>query len=353
MNVIELLEAMIRFPSLSGSEKDVADFLQQYVSERGIVVGRHDDNIHFSLGDGPRRLLLNSHLDVVPASDGHPYEPFEPTTVDGRLFGRGSVDAKASGAAMTTALLELKAEGWKPDGEVTVALTSYEETGSGYNGMETMRGVLPTPHAALIGEPTEMQPCIAQKGLLILNGIARGRSAHAARAALGDNAIERASRDVTRLSSFQFQRRDPNLGKPTVAVTTIEGGDARNVVPDECRFTLDIRSTPAYTHHELIELFREALESDIEVYSDRLVPVRTDADEPIVRACLEALPDAEPFGSPTTSDWVFLHDVPTVKIGPGDSRLSHTADENIGVDHLRDAVQGYKRIIKAYFNHAE
>ncbi len=352
MDVVELLEAMIRFPSLSGEEKEVADFLQGFVSERGLEVGRHDDNIFFTLGEGKRLLLLNSHLDVVPASDGHPYDPFEPTRVDGRLYGRGAVDAKASGAAMTTALLELHSEGWTPDGRVMVALTSYEETGSGYNGMETMRGVLPTPDAALVGEPTEMQPCIAQKGLLILTAVARGRSAHAARAALGDNAIERAARDVTRLASFQFQRRDPNLGKPTVAVTTIDGGDARNVVPDECRFTLDIRSTPAYTHAELVDLFREALESDLEIHSDRLVPVRTDESEPIVQACLEALPEAEPFGSPTTSDWVFLHDVPTVKIGPGDSRLSHTADENIDIDHLREAVGGYKRIIKSYFERA-
>ena len=124
------------------------------------------------------------------------------------------------------------------------------------------------------------------------------------------------------------------------------------MVPDECRFTLDIRSTPAYTHAELVDLFREALESDLEIHSDRLVPVRTDESEPIVQACLEALPEAEPFGSPTTSDWVFLHDVPTVKIGPGDSRLSHTADENIDIDHLREAVGGYKRIIKSYFERA-
>lgn len=349
MDVVQLLEAMIRFPSLSGKEREIADFVQDYVESRGLRARRHDDNISFALGEGSRRLLLNSHLDVVPASDGHPYPPFEPVCAHGRLFGRGSVDAKASGAAMTTAVLELNDEGWMPDGQVIVALTTFEEAGKGYNGMEAMRTVLPAVDAALVGEPTEMQPCIAQKGLLILSGIARGRSAHAARASLGDNAIERAARDIARVASFHFERSDPDLGEPTVAVTTIAGGSARNVVPDECRFTLDIRSTPAYSHEELTDVFRHALESDIEIHSDRIVPVRTDADHAIVRACLKALPGAATFGSPTTSDWIFLRDVPTVKIGPGDSRLSHTADESIPINHLRDAVEGYKRIIKAYF----
>lgn len=352
MDVVSLLEAMIRFPSLSGSEKEIADFIQHYVASRGLDVRRHDDNVYFSLGEGSRRLLLNSHLDVVPASDGHPHPPFAPTHVDGRLYGRGSVDAKASGAAMTTAVLELHAEGWSPDGQVIIALTTHEETGRGYNGMETMRSVLPELAAALVGEPTDMQPCIAQKGLLILTGVARGRSAHAARAGLGDNAIERAARDIGRIASFTFDRTDPDLGEPTVAVTTIAGGSARNVIPDECRFTMDIRSTPAYTHAELTSIFRDGLESEIEIHSDRIVPVRTDARDSIVRACLDALPGASTFGSPTTSDWIFLHDVPAVKIGPGDSRLSHTADESIPVDELVDAVAGYKRIIKAFFSDA-
>ena len=348
MDVVELLEAMIRFPSLSGEEKEVADFLQGFVSERGLEVGRHDDNIFFTLGEGKRLLLLNSHLDVVPASDGHPYDPFEPTRVDGRLYGRGAVDAKASGAAMTTALLELHSEGWTPDGRVMVALTSYEETGSGYNGMETMRGVLPTPDAALVGEPTEMQPCIAQKGLLILTAVARGRSAHAARAALGDNAIERAARDVTRLASFQFQRRDPNLGKPTVAVTTIDGGDARNVVPDECRFTLDIRSTPAWTHDELEAALRDRLDCRVVVTSKRLVPVETPADSRLLAAAQAASPDATRYGSPTCSDWCFLHHLDAIKVGPGTSRRSHTPDESVDLPEVVAARAFYSRVVERY-----
>jgi acetylornithine deacetylase len=191
---------------------------------------------------------------------------------------------------------------------------------------------------------------VAQKGLLILKGAAGGRAAHAARAHLGDNAIERAARDVARIASTRFDREDLFLGAPTAVVTTIEGGTVHNVVPDSCRFTVDVRSTPAYTHKELFDLFDDLLESDVSVHSDRIVPVATDVRHRIVRACLAGRDDATPFGSPTASDWIFLQDVPTVKIGPGDSNLSHTAHESISTDEVRRAAEVYRNIILAYFD---
>jgi acetylornithine deacetylase len=349
-NVVEFLQDLVRFPSLSHQEAEIADFVELFVSGEGLPVSRLDNNVYFTLGEGPDLLLLNSHLDVVPPSADHPHPPFEARIVDGLMFGRGTVDAKASGVAMTMAVLALHAEGWSPPGgRVMVALTACEETGRGYNGMETLRPHLPPIHAALVGEPTDLRPCVAQKGLLILNLTAGGRSAHAARAHLGDNAIERAARDVARLQALAFDRDDPFLGLPTVTVTTIEGGAARNVVPDSCRFTLDIRSTPAYTHDELTALIREAVESDVAVHSDRLVPVRTAPEERIAHACRRAVPQADFFGSPTASDWIFLRDIPCVKIGPGDSRLSHTAAEALPIDELERAVDVYRDIILHYF----
>jgi acetylornithine deacetylase len=195
-----------------------------------------------------------------------------------------------------------------------------------------------------------MQPCLAQKGLLILRFTAAGRSAHAARAHLGLNAIVRAAEDIRLLGEYRFTREDPYLGVPTLTVTTIEGGSARNVVPDRCTFYVDVRTTPAYDHDALADELSSLVESRMEIHSKRFIPVATPHDSRIARACLDALPDAEPFGSPTASDWIFLHDVPTVKIGPGASELSHTGAEHISIEHLKSAVHDYKRIIRAYYS---
>jgi len=350
VNVIELLSRLVAFPSLSHQEREIADFVEEMIREAALPVTRIDDNVVCHLGDGPRRLLLNSHLDVVPASADHPYPPFEPTIADGRLFGRGSVDAKASVAAMVAALLELAAGGYNPaGGSVWVALTACEETGGGYNGLQATRPHLLPMEAAIVGEPTDLRPCVAQKGLLILEAEARGRTAHAGRPHLGDNAIERAAGDIRCLAGHTFERSDPYLGAPTATVTLIEAGTARNVIPDRCRFTIDVRSVPAYTHQELADEIASLLESDVSICSDRLIPTSTPVDAAIVRACQVALPDAEPFGSPTTSDWVFLNDLPVVKLGPGSSSLSHTAAESISIDELNRAVAAYRDIITAYF----
>lgn len=347
-----LLRALVRFPSLSHEEGPVADFVEQTLRAHGLETGRLDDNVYGWIGAGDDLLLLNSHLDVVPPSEGMPHGAFEGYEADGILWGRGTVDAKASGAAMLAALLRLKSEGFDPrGGKVMVALTACEETGGAYNGLESLRPLLPPVHAALVGEPTEMQPCTAQKGLLILRCEAEGQTAHAARAHLGENAITKAARDLVKLDGFAFDRSDPLLGRPTVTATVIEGGTASNVVPDRCYFTLDIRSTPAYTHDELIAVMEGALESRVHVHSKRIVPVRTDADARIVRACRAALPDAEPFGSPTTCDWIFLSDVPTVKIGPGPSERSHTPHEHIELEKVEAAADAYYHIIRAYFDH--
>ena len=351
---VELLKALVRFPSLSRKEEPIADFVEEYVHQAGLPVERFEDNVYFRLGDGPNRLLLNSHLDVVAPSKKHPYDPFDPVEVDGQLYGRGTVDAKASGAAMTTAVLDLAAEGWMPkNGQVLVALTACEELGGTYNGLQNLRPHLPDLSAALVGEPTQLQPCVAQKGLLILHIHAHGQTAHAARAHLGENAILKAARDIQRLDAYTFERTDPFLGKPTLTVTVIEGGKARNVVPNLCSFFVDIRTTPAYTHEEIIDLMADVLESEVKVHSKRIIPLATALSERIVRACRAALPDAAPFGSPTASDWLFLHDVPTVKIGPGISERSHTPDEHIEIAEVERAVEVYKGIIRAYFETGE
>lgn len=349
--VVDLLKDMVAIPSLSHKEKTLADFIFTYIQAAPVELRRFEDNLYFWIGEGPNCLLLNTHLDVVPPSQDHPYDPFTPTEREGKVYGRGTVDAKASGAAMTTALLQLATSGWQPtNGKVMVALTVCEEIGGDTNGLQKLRPHLPPIHAALVGEPTQMQPCLGQKGLLILRVEAHGTSAHAARAHLGDNAIYKAARDIARLEKYAFSKADPFLGAPTLSVTVIEGGKARNVVPDACTFYIDIRSTPAYTHDALIAELSDVLESEVYVHSKRLIPVGTAADTRIAQACKQALPLSDFFGSPTLSDWIFLHDIPTVKIGPGSSNLSHTANEHIEIVALEQAVDDYQAIIRAYFS---
>ncbi|WP_420455546.1 M20/M25/M40 family metallo-hydrolase [Rubrivirga sp.] len=361
MTVVSLHADLVRIPSLSFQEAAAADHVEAVLrGVGGLDVLRHDHNVVASLGDGDDVLLLCSHLDVVPPSQGHPHPPFSPTTVDGAVYGRGAVDAKASGAAMLTALATLAESGWRPPatGRLVVALTECEETGAENNGMEKLRErvfgtALPEVSAAIVGEPTELRPCLAQKGLLILTATAEGETAHAARAHLGTNALTVAARDLLAIDALAFERSDPLLGWPTATATMIEGGTAKNVVPDRCRITLDVRSTPAYTHAELTALVRDALESRVEVYSDRLVPCATAADCRIVQATTGALSalgwDAAPFGSPTASDWIHLADVPAVKIGPGRSELSHTPDEHVEIAQLEAAVEVYAEIARRYF----
>lgn len=349
--VLDFLKELIRFPSLSGEETEIADFVEAHVRRAGVDVLRHENNVAFSVGEGEDTLLLNSHLDVVPPSSDHPYDPFEPVETDGVLYGRGSVDAKASGAAMTTALLSLAAEGWTPtNGRLIVGLTTYEESGGKKNGLQDLRPQLPSLTAAVVGEPTTLRPCVAQKGLLILKIHAWGKAAHAGRSHLGENAILAATTAIQQLEDLTLDREDPHLGAPTATVTTIEGGDAHNVVPEHCVFTVDLRTTPAYTHDEIVDRVSAAVDAEVEVYSDRLVPCATPQDARIVRAARAARPDATPFGSPTSSDWVFLHDVPAVKMGPGQSNRSHTAKERIDVDEVRKAVEVYRTLIETYFS---
>jgi acetylornithine deacetylase len=349
-DALDLLKTLVGFPSLSGEEAEIADFVEAHARRAGVDVLRHEDNVAFGIGNGEDTLLLNSHLDVVPPSADHPFDPFDPVEQDGVLYGRGSVDAKASGAAMTTALLSLAADGWAPPtGRVLVALTTNEEAGGKENGLQDLRPHLPSLDAAVVGEPTSLRPCVAQKGLLILKIHAHGTAAHAGRSHRGVNAITKGMQALRQVQALSLDRTDPFLGAPSVTVTLVEGGSANNVVPEHCEFTVDVRTTPAYTHDEIVQLVREEVDADVEVYSDRLVPCSTPEDARITTAAQAALSDTEPFGSPTSSDWVFLHDVPTVKLGPGPSQRSHTADERVDIDEVRRAVRTYRDLIQAYF----
>jgi acetylornithine deacetylase len=218
-------------------------------------------------------------------------------------------------------------------------------------GLEKLLPSLPRPDAAVVGEPTGLKPAVAQKGLIVLEITAAGRSAHAAHGG-GVNAVEAAARDVLVLSKLSFDREHPALGRPSLYVTQISGGARHNVIPDRCKIVVDIRNTPDYSPDEIVARVREVVKGEVLVRSSRLGSVETDINHPIVKAALSANPDSLPYGSATLSDWVFLKGVPTVKVGPGDTRRSHTPDEYLEVAELEAGVLFYERLIRNYFEQA-
>ena len=351
--MIERLARFVAIPSVSGSEGPLSDVVCAELAQAGIPTRRQGNNVWCEVGDAQRpRLLLNSHLDTVPPAHGWSQDPWQPQFGDGRVVGLGANDAKGCVTAMMGAVLaatERLARGEHLGGTVVLALTAEEETSG--KGLGTILDSLAPLDGALVGEPTGLVPMIAQRGLLILRGVARGRSGHPANTPpdSANNAILAAARDLARLPDFDWGLSHPLLGRCHAHVTKIGGGVALNVVPDECEFYLDIRTTPGETHQGLYERLRAALKSELHVRSERLVAVETRANEPIVSAIRRALPGAQPSGSPAMSDMVYLQGIPSVKIGPGQSVRSHTPDEYITEQELADGAAAYTRIMVEYF----
>lgn len=344
----ELLASLVAIPSLSGDEVAIADFLERYLRDRGLPVERDDRNLVVRVrGERPgATLLLNSHVDVVPVGEGWTQDPFVPTVSGDRMVGRGCNDAKASVTAM---LLATEAIFRRPPaaGELILALTCEEERGRA--GLERILGGLGPIDGALIGEPTQLQPAVAQNGLLILDLIASGRAGHAARPRLAVNALDIAARDVIALHALDWVPTNAHVGAMTLVVTQIQAGHAHNIIPGECRMVVDIRTIPEIAPATVVDRVRAHVASEVIVRSDRLAPARTPAGARILAAVLAALPAAAPFGSPTVSDWAHLKGIPAVKIGPGISEVSHTTDEWVDLAQVDAAVIAYEDVARAFF----
>lgn len=349
INALDLLKALIRFPSISTREKELVDWLEETVRNTGLLeTERYGDNLIFHLGSGRPWLLLNTHSDVVPPASQHVGDPFEPAEKKGRIYGRGSTDAKASLSAMLTALLTLAQSGYRPPGgRVSLAVTVCEEGAGFNNGMAFLRTIIDRPDAAIIGEPTRLHPCAAQKGLLILELVTKGEAGHAARVT-GKNAIYEMASQLEKLKKLSFSKKNRFIGETRITPAVIQGGTAKNAHPDRCSVFLDIRTIPEVPNERILSKLNEILDLEIVVYSDRFVSTAADLQHPLSLVVRQA--SGKPFyGSPTTSDWVFLSDVPAIKIGPGDSRDSHTANESVEISQIEKAVELYQKIIRAYF----
>jgi acetylornithine deacetylase len=349
MTPAALLEALVATPSVSGQEGRIADQVAAWAEGWGARVQRQGNNLWFSVGTGPRRLLFNSHLDTVPPAAGWTQEPHAPTWREGRLYGLGSNDAKGCVTAMllTARCLFERPQSLEGQGEVVFAFTAEEETGGA--GLGTVLQALGPFHAAVVGEPTGLRPCTAQRGMLLLRCVAHGRSAHVAHAhaAEAQNAIHLAAQDISTLAELRFPPH-PLLGEARAHVTQIQGGLARNQVPDRCEFFVDIRTTPGMEHVAVAQHLSGVLRSEVVVHSARYLPKATSPHEPIVRAAVAAS-GAAPVGSSTASDWAFLGNVPTVKVGPGDTLRSHRPDEYLALVELEAGVAFYQQLIRGYF----
>ncbi|MDD5302296.1 MAG: M20/M25/M40 family metallo-hydrolase [Elusimicrobia bacterium] len=346
MNSVELLRELIRIPSESRSEDAVVARLESAFLELDLAPKKTGRNLTAMLdgGDGPL-LLLNSHTDTVPVGQGWTRDPLAANIEDGKIYGRGSNDAKGCLVAMMIGARKAFAAN-APKGKVLIAASCEEEVLG--QGLEVLLPALPRPDAAVVGEPTGLKAAVAQKGLLLLEIIAKGRSAHAAHGG-GINAVEAAARDVLALSKLAIDTEHPALGKTTIHVTQISGGDRHNVIPDRCKLVVDIRTTPSVSPDEIIALVKKTVEGEVVVRSSRLGSVETDPGHAVVQAALAANPAGRAYGSPTLSDWVFLKGIPTVKAGPGDSKRSHTPDEYLEVAELEAGVDFYEKLIRSYF----
>lgn len=339
---IDLLKGMISRPSFSREETAVADYLQKCWSDAGHHVFRKGNNLWIiapGFDFAKPTLLLNSHIDTVKPAAGWQKDPFLPEeTEDDRLYGLGSNDAGASVVSLYEAftILSAKAQPYN-----LIFLASCEEEVSGKNGIESVLPELPPIRFAVVGEPTGMRPAIAEKGLMVLDCVATGKAGHAARNE-GVNAIYKAIEDINWFNTYQFPEKSDLLGPVKMTVTIIKAGTQHNVVPDRCEFTVDIRSNEFYSNERLFELIKEQVGCEIKARSFRLNSSRTEPEHPFVQRCL--MLGKEPFGSPTLSDQALMR-FPSVKIGPGDSARSHSADEYIYGPEIRDAITTYVRLL--------
>lgn len=349
---IALLTELVAIPSVSGDEAAVAQRIEESTRAWGLDVSRDATGVKVEVRSqrpGPT-LALVSHLDVVPPGEGWTRDPFTPALEDGRLYGRGSGDAKASVAAMLTAAHDVATQGGPPRGRLLVLLGYGEETR--HTSMPELAASAGQIDAAVVGEPTNLDIAVAQRGLMMVDLVARGDQRHAGYADENGgkfvNATQRLARDLITLGNVARERPHPVLGHPTITPTMLEAGVGRNVTPPVARAVLDVRTTPAWSHVEIAEALRGALESEVVVTSDRLVPCETPQGSRLLAAARRVRPEARCFGSPTCSDWVFLRDRDAIKCGPGTSRNSHVPDEWVSVSEVRAAREFYARLVREY-----
>lgn len=341
VNAIDLLRRLIAVPSVSRSEDAAADVLVEVIREMGLTCSRKGNNVSI---DDPcydsRRptLLLNAHIDTVRPSDSWTRDPFMPEIADGRLYGLGSNDC---GGGLVSLLQVFRIMMSVERTFNIIYLASAEEEVSGSGGISMVLPGLPHIDVAIVGEPTGMQPAIAEKGLMVVDLTAHGRAGHAARGE-GINSIYKALDDLLWIRDYRFEKVSRLLGPTIMTATVINAGTQHNVVPDKCSITVDVRTNEMYSNEEVFDIIRSHVQCEAKARSFRLNSSHIPEDHPIVRRCLDM--GMTPFGSPTLSDQALMP-FPSLKLGPGNSARSHTADEYILVSEIEEAIDIYVRLL--------
>lgn len=337
-DAVELLKELIAIPSVSKDETKAADKLSEYLNKWGLPHGREGNNLWVGCRDWDNNrptVMLNAHIDTVKPVNSWTRYPFVPTQEGDSLFGLGSNDC---GGGLVSLLQAYRIMLNRPRNYNILWTASAEEEISGANGFSRMLPMLPPIDLAIVGEPTGLQPAIAEKGLMVIDGYAHGKSGHAAREE-GVNAIYEALDDLVWLRDYQFRKKSPLLGPTKMTVTVIESGTQHNVIPDTLHFIIDVRANEYYQNEYLFEFLRRKMtKCELHARSFRLHSSCIAQDHPIIRRCIER--GMQPFGSPTLSDQALMP-FPSFKLGPGDSSRSHSADEYIKISEIEQAIETY------------
>ena len=343
-DAIHLLKQLIATPSFSKEEDNTADILEQFMESRGVHTNVFLKNIWAKnkyFDEKKPTIILNSHHDTVKPNKGYTLDPFTPIIKDGKLFGLGSNDAGGPLVSLIATFLyyynvpDLKYN-------LLMAATAEEEI-SGHNGIEALLPRLGSIDSGIVGEPTQMHMAVAEKGLMVLDCVAKGKAGHAAREE-GENSIYNALKDISWFQSYQFPRVSDLLGSMKMSVTVIETENkAHNVVPAHCKFVVDTRVNELYSFEEVLEVIKGHVHCDIQPRSTRLRSTSIPLDHPLVKSGIAL--GRNYYGSPTTSDKALMS-FPTLKMGPGDSARSHTADEYIYLEEIRNGIELYVHLLK-------
>ena len=337
---VELLSQLISTPSVSREETAAADILADFIGKCGLPVTRIGNNIlvQEALDDNKPTLLLNAHIDTVKPVSTWTRDPFTPTIEDDRLYGLGSNDC---GGGLVSLLQAYRVLRGLPTSYNLVFLASCEEEVGGANGFSLALPQLPKIDVAIVGEPTGMQPAIAEKGLMVIDAVAHGVSGHAAREE-GVNAIYEAIEDLQFIRNYKFRKKSLLLGPTKMTVTIINSGSQHNVIPDECRFTIDVRTNEFYQNEFLFAFLQKHLKSELKARSFRLSSSHIPVGHPLIQRCVDM--GMNPFGSPTLSDQALMP-FPSFKLGPGQSARSHSADEFICISEIEQAIATYIKLL--------
>ena len=340
-DAVELLKKLIATPSVSRNEKDAADIMEQTIRSYGFEPQREANNLwiidpHYD--ESRPTLLLNAHIDTVKPVASWSRDPFSPDVEDGVLYGLGSNDC---GGGLCSLLQIFRMLTEKPQSYNLIYLASAEEEVSGKDGITRALPLLPHIDLAIVGEPTGMNPAVAEKGLMVLDVIAHGKSGHAARNE-GVNAIYEALDDMRWIRDYKFEKVSEFLGPTKMTLTVVNAGTQHNVIPDKCTMLVDIRTNEFYDNEEVYEFIRQHLKSEVKAHSFRLKSSRIDQEHPLIRKCVAM--GMKPFGSPTLSDQALMH-FPSFKLGPGESSRSHSANEFIRISEIRDAIAKYETLL--------